>query len=319
MRFGGLMENSLIVEGYWFSSTDSNNTQNPWTSLQEGQSAVVRNNVQMVLDYPSPGDPDPDGSSEIAQPGGGYTIQGSSFGAVIEGNIISGAMQLEDLGASEPQAAGLSITPSVNTYPDGMDYTLKNVGFSNNIVYHMSQGFSTSENWSGVTGVTITNNVFATKSAGRSGGAGLTSADQLLVSDNKFYVDQALPAEVWVGTGNLIESYADAAAGEGWSDPDRTLRKYVEEELNLQLLDWADDPYLDPAQASERAANQEEYDPTGLKTFMAVAMSMRHGGSTAIPAEGKPTIDADYPWDPRFTGTAVVNWIREGFNLPPVE
>ena len=63
----------------------------------------------------------------------------------------------------------------------------------------------------------------------------------------------------------------------------------------------------------------EPYDPTGLKTFMAVATNMRRGGTDPIPTSGKPSWAGDYPWDARFTGQAVVNWVREGFGMKPVE
>lgn len=318
MRFGGLIENSLVIEGYWFSSTDSNSTENPWTTLQEGESAIVRGNVQLVLDYPSPADPDPDGSSDIAQPGGGYTVQGSSFGATIENNIISGAMQVKDLNAPPPQQ-GISVSPWFNTYPDGQDYTLKDVTISKNIVYEMNVGFAANESWTGVTGVHVFDNVFASRTAVQASNTGPTDDAQLTMENNRFYVDEGLPDASWVGEGNEVAAMSSAAASEEWSDPGRTMRGYVEEVLNLELLDWDDDPYLDPSQAADRSSKQESYDPTGVKTFMAVAMTMRNGGTVPIPSEGKPTIDADYPWDERFTGTAVVNWIREGFNLPKVE
>lgn len=318
MRFGGLIENSLIIEGYFFSSTDSNSTLNPWTTLQEGQSAVVRNNVQLILDYPSPRDPDPEGSDEAAQYGEGYTVQGSTFGAVVEGNIFSGAMQLEELGGPFPQH-GFTIAPWFNTYPDGNDYTIKDVTISKNIIYHTAYGFLLTENWRDVSGVKITENTFVSNVASQVIHDGPSGSDQLVVENNKFYVDEGLPNESWVGNGNETNAQRDAAGEENWSDPDRTLRRYVVEVLNLELLDWGDDPYLDPAQATDRAAKNEEYDPTGLKTFMAVAMRMRNGGSEAIPESGKPDVNGDYPWDARFTGPAVVSWIREGFGLSEVE
>jgi len=67
------------------------------------------------------------------------------------------------------------------------------------------------------------------------------------------------------------------------------------------------------------AAAGESYDPTGLKTFMAVATNMRRGGASPVPASGKPSWTGDYAWDPRLTGRAVVNWIRAGFGLPPAK
>jgi hypothetical protein len=74
--------------------------------------------------------------------------------------------------------------------------------------------------------------------------------------------------------------------------------------------------FFDPAKGDN--ATGEVYDPMGLKTFMAVATNMRRGGTDKIPASGKPSWTGDYPWDARFTGQAVVNWVREGFSLCPV-
>ena len=53
MRLGGLIENSLIIEGYWFSGTSSNKPVNTWLTEgnQTGCSAIVRNNVQFVHAY----------------------------------------------------------------------------------------------------------------------------------------------------------------------------------------------------------------------------------------------------------------------------
>ena len=323
MRMGGLMESSLVIEGYWFSATDSNSPVNKWPGNQDGQSAVVRNNVQLVFQYPSVADPDPGNlSSNIAQPGAGYKAGAATFNAQIESNIISGAMQVNDL-KSPPPNAGLELAPAENTFLDGQNRNLKNVSFNQNIIYKMSTGFGLDNNWAGetgvpVTGVNIADNIFVSSSAYRTTNNGPQNTNQLLVQNNRFYLNNTLPNATWLGTGNLVNTMSTAATTEGWSDPERTLLRYVTEVLNLQPLDWDDDPYLDPAQAADRKSKQEVYDPTGLKTFMAVAMSMRNGGTVAIPTSGKPTIDADYPWDQRFTGKAVVNWIREGFGLPNV-
>jgi hypothetical protein len=51
---------------------------------------------------------------------------------------------------------------------------------------------------------------------------------------------------------------------------------------------------------------------------MAVATNMRQGGMDRIPTSGKPSWTGDYPWDARFTGQAVVNWVRAGFGMGPV-
>jgi hypothetical protein len=323
MRMGGLMESSLIIEGYWFSATNSNSTINSWPSNQDGQSAIVRNNVQMVFQYPSVADPDPDGlSSTNAQAGGGYKVGASTFGARIEGNIISGAMQVIDLKGPIPNE-GIAIDPGEDTYFNQQKYNMKNVSITENIVYQTSTAIVLSGDWAGSTGVNVTgvnmaDNVFASRAAFQSGNNSPQNTNQLMVQNNRFYLEGNLPNANWLGSGNTVGAMSTAAASEGWPDPDRTLLRYVKEVLNLEILDWYDDPYLDPAQVADRVSKQEVYDPTGLKTFMAVAMGMRNGGTVAIPIDSKPTIDADYPWDQRFTGVAVVNWIREGFGLPNV-
>jgi hypothetical protein len=79
-----------------------------------------------------------------------------------------------------------------------------------------------------------------------------------------------------------------------------------------------DDPLLDDEEVAKRVAAGEAYDPAGLKTFMAIATNMRQGGTDRLPASGKPSWTGDYPWDARFTGQAVVNWVREGFGMGPV-
>jgi hypothetical protein len=135
---------------------------------------------------------------------------------------------------------------------------------------------------------------------------------------NRFYSDESPPTEPWFLDDNVISQLGDAVTDEGWLDSDRTLARYVTEVLGLTLLDWGDDPYLDPDLRQIRIDAGEAYDPTGLKTFMAVATGMRKGGNDAIPSSGKPEWDGDYPWDERFTALSVVNWIREGFGLEAV-
>jgi len=321
MRLGGLIENSLIIEGYWFSSTSSNKAVNPWLNegKQEGCSAIVRNNVQLVHRYPSPADPDTEGKSDgRAQPGNGYTIQGASFGGIVEDNIISGAMLTDDLGFPEnrPRMA-LKFAPMPKEFPDGKTYTIQRCMMRGNIGYRVGQGISLGEDWTGAAGHVAENNVFVCDTP-ISPAENLKSADQLTVQRNRFYANEDIAPGAWIGEGNTVAPYAEAAAQENWPDPDRTLKRYVVEVLHLTLLDWKDDPWLAPAEAKRRADAEEAYDPAGLKTFMAVATNMRHGGNEQIPARGKPSWTGDYPWDARFTGQAVVNWIREGFGKAPV-
>jgi hypothetical protein len=324
MRLGGLIENSLIIEGYWFSGTGSNKPVNTWLTAgrQKGRSAHVRNNVQFVFKYPSPRDPDTDGSSDNrAQPGNGYKMQGVTFGGLAEGNIISGAMLTDDLGFAEHRhGSGFGFGANHTTYQDGRTYAQKNNTYRGNIVYRTRVGLSLGGDWTDVTGNVVKDNVFV---ADEPVGVGrdidrLASASQLKVQNNRFYSDSSLPAADWIGGGNIVRPYANARANEGWSDPDRTLKRYVTEVLNLTLLQWSDDHRLEPDEAAKRVAAGEPYDPVGLKTFMAVATNMRKGGTDAIPTSGKPSWAGDYPWDVRFTGQAVVNWVREGFKMPAV-
>jgi hypothetical protein len=322
MRLGGLIENSLIIEGYWFSGTGSNKTVNPWmtASGQRGRSAHVRNNVQFIHKYPSPQDPDTEGVSDNrAQPGHGYTIQAASFGGLIEHNIISGAMLTDDLGLPEHRFAfALKFSPKAAEYQDGKTYTLQRCTMRGNIGYRTGTGLSLGDDWTGAEGHVAEDNVFVADQPVAANTENLASAAQLTIRNNRFYANQRIPEEQWIGQGNSLVPYAEAAVKESWPDPDRTLKRYVQEALNLRLLDWSDDPWLDEDEVARRVAAGQPYDPTGLKTFMAVATNMRRGGVDAIPAAGKPSWTGDYPWDERFTGQAVVNWVRQGFNLPAV-
>jgi len=320
MRFGGLIENSLVVEGYWYSSTMSNSPVNDWLESggQSGQSAWVRNNVQLVYGYPTPQDPDThDISDTRAQPQWGYILQGASFGSIVENNIISGAMLSDDLGAEARFGINLAFNPE--EYTNGTTYTQKNNSIRDNIIYRVNDGIRIEGEVTGATGITVTGNTVMSSNPVSSGSSSnLNDAGQLFLDNNRFYSAGTLPSGNWVGTNNTIEPESNAAANENWSDPDRTLKRYIVEVLNLTLLDWGDDPYLDSVQAQQRIDAGEEYDPAGLKTFMAVATRMRHGGSDPVPSSGKPQFTADYPWDERFTAIAVVNWIRQGFGLGEV-
>lgn len=324
MRLGGLCENSLIIEGYWFSSTASNRLFNPWLTAgkQTGCSAIVRNNVQFVYVYPSPADPDTDGKSDRrAQPGHGYTMQGASFGGVVENNIVSGAMLTDDPGFSRPVGqAAFSLSPGRGQYEDGNYYTMQRCTIRGNIGYRTKFGLRLTGDWTDTMNLVVENNVFVAEGIVSSDAEHLTSANQLVVRNNRFYVaNDDLPQAVWMGTDNTVAPRDEAAAREKWPDPDRTLKRYVQEVLKLTLLDWSDDPWLDRDEVARRVKAGEPYDPTGLKTFMAVATNMRRGGTDPIPTSGKPSWTGDYPWDARFTGQAVVNWVREGFGMKPVE
>jgi hypothetical protein len=331
MRYGGLIENSLIIEGYWYSSTHSTITprrgpKNAWLAegKQRGRSAVVRNNVQFVYAYPNPNDPDTDKVSQgHAQPGNGYMLSGGSFGAVVERNIVSGAMLVDDLGFRFGRLGrpALRLGPNPTGYQDGNKYTMQRNTLRHNIAYRTGEGLGIGGDWTGAGENVVEDNVLAVGEAidlGRK--TQPPNATQLKLRQNRFYTleDESLPEGDWVGPGNTVAPYADAAAKEGWPDPDRTLKRYVTEELGLTLLDWSDDPWLPESEVDKRVEAGEPYDPMGLKTFMAVAINMRRGGAEPIPASGKPSWTADYPWDSRFTGQAVVNWVRAGFGMEPV-
>ncbi len=136
MRLGALCEDSLIIEGYWYSATSSNQPTNPWlvATQQTGRSAVVRDNVQFIFSYPSPNDPDTDDRSDNrAQPGWGYHMAGASFGALVEGNIVSGAMRLNDLGFAQPKGYAFQFSAPRPTYQDGKTYNLQRDVFRDNI------------------------------------------------------------------------------------------------------------------------------------------------------------------------------------------
>jgi len=324
MRFGGRIEDSLVIEGYWFSSTNSNRTVNPWLVAggQAGQSAIVRNNVQFVHAFPTPKDPDTARrrSARAAQPAWGYTLQGASFGALVEGNIISQAMLIDDLGAAEgTRGFGIGMTTKPEKYENGRAYSQRNNTIRGNIAYRTAAGLQLTGDWYGVKGNVVERNVFVAKEAASNRAASVTAGEGLALRKNRFYCDRELPAICRAAQGNVKAPYAKAAAAEGWPDPNRTLKRYVTEVLGLSLLDWEDDPMLAQAARNARAAAGESYDPAGLKTFMAVATNMRKGGMSAIPKSGKPSWKGDYAWDDRLTGRAVVNWIRAGFGLPAVK
>ena len=324
MRLGGRIEDSLILEGYWFSSTNSNKVVNPWlvSGGQSGQSALVRNNVQFVTAFPTPRDPDTAERKSVgaAQPAWGYSLASSSFGALVEGNIISQAMLIDELGVAEgTRGQGIGISTKPETYEDGKSYSQKNNTIRGNIAYRTGAGLQLEGDWSDAKGVVVEGNVFVAKRAVENRATGIGGPQTLSVRNNRFYADADLPGDGPAASGNSAAAYAGAAAAEGWPDPNRTLRRYVTEVLGLTLLDWQDDPLLDPAARDARAQAGESYDPMGLKTFMAVATNMRRGGVQPLPGSGKPSWTGDYQWDERLTGRAVVNWIRAGFGRPAVE
>ena len=320
MRLGGQIERSLIVEGYWFSSTNSNKLVNPWltSSGQSGRSALVRNNVQLVFAFPTPRDPDTAvrKSSTAAQPAWGYSLASASFGALVEGNVISQAMLIDDLGVDEGRRGhGIDISTAPETYEDGRNYSQQKNTIRGNIVYRTGTGLQIQGDWPDVRNVVVEDNVFVANHAIRNRASGVAGPEILNLRNNRFYANEDLQGDNSLVPGSRLNEYTIAAEKEGWPDPNRTLRRYVTEVLGLTLLDWADDPWLDPNAREAAAKAGEAYDPTGMKTFMSIATNMRRGGVDAIPNSGKPSWTSDYRWDTRLTGPAVVNWIRAGFGL----
>ena len=310
MRLGGVIRDSLIVEGYWYSSTRSNKADNPWmiASGQSGRSAIVRDNVQLVYRYPTEADPDTSAASDTrAQPAWGYALQGASFGAVISGNIISGAMLEDELGGRARYGLALKFQP--DRYGGDRIYTQQNNEIRDNIIYKAAHGLILEGSAAGVSNINVRDNVFVASDASQG-----RISEGMTISGNRFYVKE--PSSL--AGANEIFPYDTSLAksSEDWIDPDRTLRRYVVERLKLYPLEWADveDSYGDAAAA--RAAYGERFDPTGLRTFMAVAANMRAGGSMTPPQGAKPDPNGDYAWDERYTAAAVVNWIRAGFGLP---
>ncbi|MBN1419374.1 MAG: hypothetical protein JXP34_11390, partial [Planctomycetes bacterium] len=235
----------------------------------------------------------------------------------VEGNIISQAMLIDDLGAAEGSIGyGIHVEAKPLAYEDGKTYALRGDTIRGNIAYRTARGLEIAGDWSGVEGIAVEGNVFVAKEAIRDAAAGIDPSGGLVLRENRFYTGNG-GASGRIASGNSVASYASAKAAEGWPDPDRTLARYVTEVLGLTLLDWGDDPFLDPAARDVRAKAGERYDPTGLKTFMAIATNMRRGGKDPVPSSGKPSWTGDYAWDARLTGRAVVDWIRKGFGLPP--
>jgi len=285
IRYGGSMQDSLVMEGYWFTATGSNGNLPSWIDPQEGQSFDVHDNVMLVFKYDTPNLP---GERDArTHPGNGFHIGGASFGGSFERNIISGAL-LTELGVGEGfgrpgmHLIGAQLRES-GLYP--RDYAVRD-----NIVYDFTGIRFSGEAWDRVSGIEVTGNVWAD----RGGTAGVTDGssapgDAVTFSDNRFYTDRSgtiggTDLASWMssagvdGSGNGVAPRGDAESIEGWSDPDRTLKTYCEDVLGLAVTS-----------------------PTGLPEFMELALENRLGA-----------------WDDRLTARAVVSYIREGFGLDPV-
>jgi hypothetical protein len=148
--------------------------------------------------------------------------------------------------------------------------------------------------WDQITGFEYTGNVWVDRNGTGTAvdvASGIADADIGTAfdafSDNSFYTDQAAPFDgrdlpTWLSatgvtnTGNTVAARSGAAAAEGWTAPERTLKTYCEDVLGLTVTSL-----------------------TGMPEFFALAEDNRIGA-----------------WDERLTGRAVVNYIREGFALP---
>lgn len=225
MRAGGLIEDSLIMEGYWYSSTESNGNIQPWGPPQQGISAIVRNNVQFKVRSFGTDD-------DRAHPAWGYIADGGTFNSEISGNIISGRhLQLNGFTDEFTWALKLSGTGDVNRR------TSRNT-FRDNIAYlagplMVDRAESTDGN------AFLNNTVVSNELCFAHFGSGDT-----LLSENRCYTNQSSPFQTnngwhsyasFLGTGVSDDdgswSFAHsnmAAASEGWPDPNRSVRSYLE-------------------------------------------------------------------------------------------
>jgi hypothetical protein len=287
LRHGGIMQDSLVIEGYWFTSASSNGTDAQWLAARSGSSFEFRDNVQLVWQNDTPNAPSTWGS--ISQPGNGWIFV-HGFGGTFERNIISGQV-LTDLGvgAAGRDAINLEGAPSESGGVIPRDVTVRD-----NIVYEMPGLNVTGTVWDQITGFEYTGNVWVDRNGTGTAvdvASGIADADIGTAfdafSDNSFYTDQAAPFDgrdlpTWLSatgvtnTGNTVAARSGAAAAEGWTAPERTLKTYCEDVLGLTVTSL-----------------------TGMPEFFALAEDNRIGA-----------------WDERLTGRAVVNYIREGFALP---
>ena len=68
-------------------------------------------------------------------------------------------------------------------------------------------------------GSLVEDNVFVADAPVNDKTAGLNGSSQLEVRNNRFYATGELPAAEWLGQGNTIRPYAEAAVTEKWPDP----------------------------------------------------------------------------------------------------
>ena len=88
-------------------------------------------------------------------------MQGVTFGAICEGNIVSGAMLTDDLGFPEHRhGSGFKFGCDRVKYQDDQYYTQQNNAFRGNIAYRTGAGISLGGDWTGVKGNVVEDNVF---------------------------------------------------------------------------------------------------------------------------------------------------------------
>ena len=328
MRYGGLMEHSLVMEGYFYSSTRSTAVVNDWlleNPKQVGRSAIVRDSLQFITPYPTLQRPDlPSVSDGRSQPRWGYTLQGASFGSIAENNIISGEVYDTDLGnrtTSEFADYGINIGFNYDDYDENDYFSQRDNIIRNNVFYKVRDSIRISGNARDVANISIYNNTGYSQRPLSIGVSNLNNIDQIYVSNNEFYTQDSLTNLSWINQHTNKVSSQSSHVQEGWPDPNRTLKRYVREELGITLLDWDDARAMgfNQSQIDEYESQGLEFDPAGMRTFALVAKQMRMGGTESTPSSGKPAYNADYEWDERYTALSVINWVREGFNMAPVE
>lgn len=285
MRHGGTVEDCLIIEGYWYVSTPGDA---PYLADQNGRTFNVHDNVQLVYKYGTPNEPA--GHDKRTHPGWGFNIGGASFGGTFERNIISG-QYLTELGVGEEFGQyAISVAGGVVEDGSGNNYYPHDNVIRDNIMFDVSGFQFQGWNWDNISGVELIDNVWADR--GQSRGI-VVSDDQpgsaVSMSGNRYYTDQTTTFDGqglsdWesaagvTASGNTVSPLGEAASSEGWTDPNRSLKTYCEDVLGLTVTS-----------------------PTGLSEFMDLATENRLGD-----------------WDERLTSRAVVNYIREGFGLPPI-
>lgn len=287
LRSGGTIEDSLIIEGYWFVAGSEANS----TGLDPQGSFYVHDNVQLVYVYGLPNAPgNQDGRT---QPGTGLRIGAASFEGVAERNIISGQVLTELGGSASAGRYGISIDPETVT-PDSTrtpgPYAQHDNVVRDNIMFEVPGFRFSGSGWPDVSDIEVTNNVWVD----RGNSAGISEEDllpgaEMAFTGNRFYTDASdafggLDLPSWEAAAgvqaadNTVSTRADAEDTEGWSDPRRSLATYCEDVLGLTVTS-----------------------DTGEPEFMELATENRLGD-----------------WDERLTPRAVVNYIRDGFALPPV-